>query len=56
MFVNEFYSQFSNNVYNVIPQLNMSVTELFPENIRDSLVEKLNQALNGIRQDFIASY
>ena len=56
IFVNEFYTHFSENLYKIAPQLNMSVNNLFPEEIRLELVEKLNQTLKGIRVDFVTSY
>jgi len=48
------YSKFSENIYNIRPHSKMTVHQLFPEDIRDDLVDKLNQSVNGAHLDFMS--
>lgn len=56
LFCNEYYAKFSEILYNIRPQLNMSVSQLFPTEIREDLVSKLNQCLDGNRIEFVSNY
>jgi signal transduction histidine kinase len=54
IFFNDYYSKFSENIYNIRPHSKMTVHQLFPEDIRDDLVDKLNQSVNGAHLDFMS--
>ncbi|MEN6510513.1 MAG: PAS domain-containing protein, partial [Chloroherpetonaceae bacterium] len=56
VFFNKYYSRFSEKLYRIRPHLNMPVSQLFPEEIRDDLVNKLSQCLAGTLIDFISTY
>jgi signal transduction histidine kinase len=56
VFFNKYFSRFSETFYRIRPHLNMPVSQLFPEEIRDDLVNKLSQCLAGTLIDFISTY
>jgi len=54
IFFNNYYSRFSENIYNIRPHSKMTVDQLFPEDIRGDLLDKLNQSIRGIHLNFIS--